>query len=165
MLLSAVPWSARAAREPSVRTLTFDHLHTGERLSVAYAEGGAYLSDALAQVDRVLRDHYSDEVHPIDPALLDLLHEVQRRTGSRAPLQVISGYRSPQTNARLRAQGRGVGTRSLHMRGEAIDIRLADVPSAAIRDVALAMQRGGVGYYAGSDFVHLDVGRVRRWNG
>jgi uncharacterized protein YcbK (DUF882 family) len=78
---------------------------------------------------------------------------------------VISGYRSPQTNARLRAQGRGVGTRSLHMRGEAIDIRLADVSSEAIRDVALAMQRGGVGYYAGSDFVHLDVGRVRRWNG
>lgn len=164
LLLSSLPWSARAGRV-SVRSLSFDHLHTGERLSVDYAEGEAYLPDALARVDHVLRDHYSDEIHPIDPSLLDLLHEVQRRAGSRAPLQVISGYRSPQTNARLRAEGRGVGTRSLHMRGKAIDIRLADVPSAAIRDMALSMQRGGVGYYARNDFVHLDVGRVRRWNG
>jgi uncharacterized protein YcbK (DUF882 family) len=165
LFLCSLPWGARAAQRASVRALAFDHLHTGERLKVVYAEGAAYLPDALAEVDRVLRDHYSDEIHPIDPTLLDLLHEVQRRTGSRAPLQVISGYRSPHTNARLRAQGRQVGKRSMHMQGMAVDIRLADVSSDAIRDVSLGMKRGGVGYYARNDFVHLDVGRVRRWNG
>jgi len=163
MFLCSLPWGARADRLASPRALSFDHLHTGERLKVVYADEGAYLPDALAEVDRILRDHYSDEIHAIDPALLDLLHEVQRRTGSAAPLQVISGYRSPQTNERLRAQGRRVGKRSMHMRGMAIDIRLADVPSEAIRDVSLRMKHGGVGYYARNDFVHLDVGRVRRW--
>jgi uncharacterized protein YcbK (DUF882 family) len=165
LLLHSLPWGARATPIASARALSFDHLHTGERLEVVYAEGPAYLPDALAEVNRLLRDHYSDEIHPIDRALLDLLHELQRRTGSSAPLQVISGYRSPHTNARLRAQGRGVGRRSQHLLGKAVDIRLADVPSDVIRNVSLRMKRGGVGYYARNDFVHLDVGRVRRWNG
>ena len=165
IFLCSLPWGVRADRHASARSLSFDHLHTGERLNVVYAEGATYLPDALAEVDLVLRDHYSNEIHPIDPTLLDLLHEVQRRTGSSAPFQVISGYRSPQTNARLRAQGRQVGKRSQHMLGKAVDVRLADLPSDAIRDVSLSMKRGGVGYYARTDFVHLDVGRVRRWGG
>ena len=102
-------------------------------------------------------------MHAIDPGLLDLLYDVKRRSGTAAPYQVISGYRSRRTNAELRAQGRRVGRRSLHMEGRAVDVRLADVASEALRDLAWSLQRGGVGYYRRSDFVHLDVGRVRRW--
>ena len=154
---------AATREQASQKLLSFEHLHTGEALTLAYAEDGLYFAEALPRVARLLRDHYTDEVHSIDPTLLDLLHEVQRRTGSRAPYQVISGYRSPRTNARLRAAGHRVGARSLHMEGKAIDIRLADVPTATLRDVAWGLQRGGVGYYSRTDFVHLDVGRVRRW--
>ncbi len=160
-----MPSLALAARErgASRRVLSFEHLHTGESLTLAYAEHGVHLPEALPRVAQVLRDHHSGDVHPIDPALLDLLYEVQQRSESRAPYQVISGYRSPQTNERLRVAGRRVGRRSLHMEGRAIDVRLADVPSAALRDAAWSLQRGGVGYYRRPDFVHLDVGRVRRW--
>jgi uncharacterized protein YcbK (DUF882 family) len=110
-----------------------------------------------------LRDHRTGQMHPIDRKLLDLLHEVQRRTGSQAPFEMISGYRSAATNERLRRQGHRVARRSLHMVGKAIDIRLPDLSTRRLRDAAVAMRRGGVGYYARSNFVHLDTGRVRRW--
>jgi uncharacterized protein YcbK (DUF882 family) len=145
------------------RALDFEHTHTGESLSVTYWADGRYVPEALARVDRLLRDFRTGDVHAIDPKLLDLLHELRVSTGASAPYQVISGYRSPETNAMLRAQGRKVGSRSLHMKGEAIDVRLADVPTARVRDVALKLARGGVGYYEKKDFVHVDVGRVRRW--
>jgi uncharacterized protein YcbK (DUF882 family) len=161
-VLAAVPWSAAAGASPP-RTLAFDHLHTGERLNVAYFDAGRYVPDALAAVDRLLRDFRTGDVGPIDPALLDLLHTLRARTGSARPFQIISGYRSPATNAALRRRSSGVAGGSLHMHGKAVDIRLADVPLGALRDAALALRTGGVGYYPGSDFVHVDTGRVRAW--
>lgn len=146
------------------RVLSFSHLHTGERLgAVEYFSGGAYLPDALGAINRLLRDFRSGEVGAMDPALLDLLHGLRGATGSRAPFQIISGYRSPATNDMLRQRSSGVASGSLHMKGQAIDIRLADVPLARLRDAALALRGGGVGYYPGSDFVHVDTGRVRAW--
>lgn len=145
------------------RSLSLDHLHTGESLAIQYVEQGSYVPAALAEIDHHLRDHYNGAVHPIDPKLLDILHAVARETGTRSPFQVISGYRSPETNEMLRKRGGGAARNSMHLQGKAIDIRLSDVDSATIRDVGLALQRGGVGYYEKSDFVHLDTGRVRRW--
>lgn len=149
--------------EPSFRALSFQHLHTGEALSVEYVQAGEYVPEALGAIDHVLRDHYNGAVHPIDPQLLDILHAVTRETGTRSPFRVISGYRSPATNEMLRRNGRGAARNSMHLQGKAIDIRLDDVDTATLRDVGLALGRGGVGYYRKSDFVHLDTGRVRRW--
>jgi uncharacterized protein YcbK (DUF882 family) len=148
---------------PERRSLSFVHLHTGEELSIAYRDGAGYRPDALRRLDRFLRDFRTGEVHRISPGLLDILHAVHSLTGSRAPFQVICGYRSPQTNAQLRSRGRGVALRSLHLEGRAIDVRLDDVATAELRDAGWELQLGGVGYYAASDFVHLDTGRVRRW--
>jgi uncharacterized protein YcbK (DUF882 family) len=145
------------------RVLSFVHTHTGERLSLPYWGDGTYLPGSLSRVESFLRDFRTGERHVIDPALLDQLHELRLATGSSAPFQVISGYRSPQTNSALRAGGGGQASRSLHMQGRAIDVRLADVPSSVLRDAALELGRGGVGYYQAPDFVHVDTGPVRRW--
>ena len=145
------------------RILSFAHPHPGERLTVPYFADGAYLPQGLARLDHLLRDHRTGEEHPIEPALFDLLHDLRLATGTREPFQVISGYRSPKTNATLRSAGRGVAKRSLHMDGRAIDVRLADVTSSTLRDAALELKRGGVGYYRQSDFVHVDTGRFRTW--
>jgi uncharacterized protein YcbK (DUF882 family) len=147
------------------RKLALVNLHTGEELSCAYWRAGAYLPDALADIAKVLRDHRTGEVHPIDPKLLDLLTRLSDRLSADQPFEVISGYRSPKTNAKLHARSSGVATRSLHMQGKAIDVRLPGVPLTKLRDTALGMQAGGVGYYPRSNFVHVDVGRVRRWSG
>lgn len=152
-----------AAASLSTRVLDFAHTHTGERLSVEYFSGGAYLPDALSTVNHFLRDFRTGEVHQIDAGLLDLLHSLTRLTDTSKPFQVISGYRSPKTNVMLRQRSEGVAAGSLHMQGQAIDIRLADIPLAKLRNAALNLQRGGVGYYPASDFVHVDTGRVRRW--
>jgi uncharacterized protein YcbK (DUF882 family) len=148
-----------------VRSLAFDNLHTGERLVTEYWAQGEYIPDALAQVNHVLRDFRSGEVHTIAPQLLDLLAMLHGRLETSAPFSVISGYRSPATNAMLRGENEhsGVASKSLHMQGMAIDIRVTGRPLAGLRDIALAAQAGGVGYYPASDFVHVDVGRVRRW--
>jgi uncharacterized protein YcbK (DUF882 family) len=145
------------------RGLAFANLHTGEKLDLVYRERDGYVPDALASLDRLLRDHRTGEVHPIDPALFDLLFDVRATTGSRGVFEVISGYRSPATNATLRSRSHGVAQRSLHLVGKAIDVRMRGVPTATLRRVALAMKRGGVGFYPGPDFVHLDTGRVRFW--
>ena len=152
-----------AAASLSTRVLDFAHTHTGERLSVEYFSGGAYLPDALSTVNHFLRDFRTGEVHQIDAGLLDLLHSLTRLTDTSKPFQVISGYRSPKTNGMLRQRSEGVAAGSLHMQGQAIDIRLADIPLAKLRNAALNLQRGGVGYYPASDFVNVDTGRVRRW--
>lgn len=157
----ALPGAAFAL--PATRMLRYHHLHTGERLEVEYMRSGEYVPDALASIDHLLRDFRTGDVHPIDPALLDLLHALRYETGSRRPFEVISGYRSPKTNAQLRAHGDGVASGSLHMQGKAIDIRLADVELATLRDAARTLRRGGVGYYPASNFVHVDTGRVRTW--
>ena len=107
--------------------------------------------------------HRTGDVFPIDLKLLDLLTELHRKTGSKVPFQIISGYRSPKTNKLLNAESSGVAKRSMHLDGKAIDIRLADVKLKTLRDTAIAMKRGGVGMYTGSNFVHVDTGRVRYW--
>jgi uncharacterized protein YcbK (DUF882 family) len=145
------------------RLLSLVHTHTGERLTVPYFADGTYLSEGLAALDGFLRDFRTGETHPIEPALFDLLNDLRLATGTRRPFQVISAYRSPRTNAMLREHGRGVAGGSLHLQGRAIDVRLADVETASLRDAALELSRGGVGYYRGPDFVHVDTGRVRRW--
>ncbi len=151
----------RAAAEP--RILHFTHTHTGERLAIEYAREGRYVPDALATVNHFLRDFRTGDVHPIDPELLDLLHALARQTDTARPFDVISGYRSPATNEMLREHSEGVAKNSLHMRGQAIDIRLGDVALPVLRRTAIALGRGGVGFYPASDFVHVDTGRVRAW--
>ena len=156
----------RALASPELRgerVLSFVHTHTGERLALPYWGDGTYLAGNLSRVDSFLRDFRTGERHPIDPALLDQLHLLGLSTGSTAPFQVISGYRSPQTNAALRAGGGGQASRSLHMQGRAIDVRLSDVRSSVLRDAALELGLGGVGFYRTPDFVHVDTGPVRHW--
>jgi uncharacterized protein YcbK (DUF882 family) len=160
-LILAPPARALAAREE--RVLSFFHTHTNDRLTLPYFADGAYLPGSLAQLDSFLRDHRTGERHPIDPGLFDLLHELRQATRTKQAFQVISCYRSPTTNARLRSVGGGVASGSLHLQGRAIDVRLADVPSGVLRDAARELSRGGVGYYRRSDFVHVDTGRVRTW--
>jgi uncharacterized protein YcbK (DUF882 family) len=169
ILLAAAAWplGTAAASVPAgvleTRALSFAHLHTGEHLSLAYFSGGAYLPDALAAVNHLLRDFRTGDVGTMDPALLDVLHVLAHMTGSRQPFQIISGYRSAATNEALHRRSAGVASGSLHMTGQAIDIRLADVALERLRDAALSMRAGGVGYYAASQFVHVDTGRVRAW--
>jgi uncharacterized protein YcbK (DUF882 family) len=156
-----LPAAAHAA--PSARALSFHHLHTGETLTTDYWVDGRPVPGALAEIDRLLRDFRTSEVRPIDVRLLDLLHRVQTRLGTNEPFHIISGYRSPTTNAKLAIHGSGVARRSLHVEGQAIDVR---VPGRSLRDLhgaAVAQKAGGVGMYPRSDFVHLDVGRVRYW--
>jgi uncharacterized protein YcbK (DUF882 family) len=145
------------------RLLSFVHTHTHERLTVPYFADGAYLPDGLSSLSSFLRDFRTGDEHAIDPALCDILNDLRLATGTKRPFQVISAYRSPRTNALLREHSRGVASGSLHLQGRAIDVRLADVSSAVLRDAAVELQRGGVGYYRGPDFVHVDTGRVRRW--
>ncbi len=145
------------------KMISLQNPHTGDRLRLTYFERGLYIEDALEEIDYVLRDYHTGDIHPIDPALLDQLHELKLRLGVSRPFNVISGYRSPETNANLRRHSDGVAKNSLHMQGRAVDIRLDGYHASTIRDAALSMQRGGVGYYSASNFVHLDTGDVRTW--
>jgi uncharacterized protein YcbK (DUF882 family) len=148
---------------PAARSLSFHNLHTGENVKVEYWVDGDYVDAALCAVNNVLRDFRTGDVHPIAPRLLDLLSHLNGRLETNAPFEVISGYRSPKTNAMLHEASSGVASNSLHMQGMAIDIRVPGRSLAALHATALALQAGGVGYYPTSDFVHVDVGRVRRW--
>jgi uncharacterized protein YcbK (DUF882 family) len=154
-----------SARKPyrSARNLAFLNTHTGERLALTYFEEGRYLSDALQEVNYLLRDHRTDDVYDIDTSLLDQLYNLRVMLGINKPFHIISGYRSPYTNALLHEQSDGVATKSLHMQGRAIDIRIEGFSTKRLRNAAIAMQSGGVGYYRRSNFVHLDTGRVRTW--
>jgi uncharacterized protein YcbK (DUF882 family) len=145
------------------RSLSFDNIHTGEKLSIEYWANGGYITNALTTVNHLLRDFRNNQVHAIEPKLLDLLVLLQEKVETRAPFQVISGYRSPATNAMLHAESHGVASKSLHMQGMAIDIRLADCALDRLHSAASSLKLGGVGYYPGPDFVHVDVGRVRYW--
>lgn len=152
-----------SAEAMAPRVLRFNHLHTGEKLAVEYWKGGVYESEGLGVINRLMRDFRTGDVHPIDPALLDQLHDLADLTETRRPFEIISAYRSPATNAALRSHSNGVARGSLHVKGQAIDIRLADIPLTQLKRAALASRRGGVGYYPGSNFVHIDTGRVRTW--
>jgi uncharacterized protein YcbK (DUF882 family) len=140
-------------------------LHTPESLDLEFYRDGAYVPDALAAIQVLLRDYRNGEQHPIDPPLLDYLHDVAQRLGVDPVFHVISGYRSPQTNALLRERSSGVARYSLHLEGRAIDVRLAGIDCAELAERALSIRRGGVGYYRKSDFVHLDTGAFRTWRG
>jgi len=150
--------------DQSAYRLRFYHTHTGERLDIVYRQGNNYDQNSLARINQYLRDYRTGEIREYDPHVLDLLHDLLVAVGHpNAEINVICGYRTPHTNEYLRTHGHGVAKHSLHMQAMAIDIRMPGVPTSELRDAALALQRGGVGYYSASDFVHVDVGRVRRW--
>jgi uncharacterized protein YcbK (DUF882 family) len=153
----------RYHHSPGQRALSFVHTHTGEKLKLTYFEHGNYIKDALHEINYLLRDFRTEEIHPIDTALLDQLFDLKQTLGLNKPFQIISGYRSPFTNAQLRKNSHGVAEHSYHLQGRAIDIRVEGVSSKTIRNTALAMAQGGVGYYPRNNFVHLDSGIVRTW--
>ena len=145
------------------RTLALHNLHTGEKFDEVYFANGRYEPGALREINEILRDHHDGTVHAIDPRLLDLLVHLRQRLGTGSPYEVLCGYRSPETNAMMAAMSDGVAAGSLHMYGQAIDMR---VPGRSLRQVnraALSLKAGGVGYYPSSNFVHVDTGSVRHW--
>jgi uncharacterized protein YcbK (DUF882 family) len=155
-----------ASPNPHEYRLRFYNTHTNERIDVVYRRGETYVPKALGELDRYLRDVRSGEVHRFDPHLFDLLYDLTASLHDiGGEIEVICGYRTPETNEFLRTRSAhsGVALHSLHMLAEAIDIRLSGVPASALRDAALSLHRGGVGYYHDSNFVHVDVGPVRRW--
>jgi len=163
--LLVAPLGGAFAESYRNRSLSFVHTHTGESLLVNYCSDGVYDGACLAQLNHFLRDFRTGDAHDIDPQLLDILFNLQVMADRSAVFEVISGYRSPFTNASLRQHSHGVAEHSLHMEGRALDIRMSNYSTRKLRDYALSLQRGGVGFYAGSDFVHVDTGRVRFWQG
>ena len=165
------PALSQEARAPafnvdtSPRRIALSSIHTGERLDIEYFRDGAYVPQALLAIEGCLRDYRTGDRLAIDPALMDYLHEVARAAGVDPVFSVISGYRSPQTNAMLHERSAGVARHSLHMEGRAIDVRVAGIDCADLAARALDLKRGGVGYYRASDFVHLDTGAFRTWKG
>jgi len=152
-------------RHPESRHIELYNLHTDERLQIEYARAGVYDPAALDKLETLLRDFRTGARHPIDPKLMDYLVEVAAAAGRHPKFSVISGYRSPETNAVLHERSPGVASRSLHMQGRAIDVRLAGIDCADLAAKALGLLQGGVGYYHASDFVHLDTGAFRTWRG
>ncbi len=159
---AAVP-SQAARRLLRPRAVSLHNLHTGEALNTVYWADGRYLPDAVQRIEWLLRDHRTDEVHAVDPRLLDLLVDLQARLHTHAPFEILSGYRSPQTNAMLASLSDGVAQNSLHLDGKAVDIRVPGRGCRYVRAAAMALRGGGVGYYPRADFVHIDTGRIRSW--
>lgn len=148
---------------PEYRLRLF-HTHSGERLDIVYRQGDRYIPEALTRLDHYLRDHRTGDVRHYDPRVFDLLHDLSAKLGQPdSEIDIVCGYRSPWSNEFLRTHGHGVAQHSLHMQAMAIDIRIPGIKTSSLRDAALALGRGGVGYYGKSDFVHVDVGRVRHW--
>jgi uncharacterized protein YcbK (DUF882 family) len=145
------------------RSLALYNTHTGEGLKTVYWSEGEYITESLGAINRILRDHRTDQIKDIDARLLDLLFALRSELEISQPFHVISGYRSAETNARLHAGSSGVAGNSLHVVGRAVDIRTPGTPLPVLRRAAVALKVGGVGYYPKSDFVHVDVGRVRTW--
>jgi uncharacterized protein YcbK (DUF882 family) len=162
-VLAAIPKQNSGPLIKPARFLAFNNLHTGETTKLVYWEKGRYIKGALAEINHILRDHRTNDVARIDTALLDQLFVLHTKLGSRTPFQVISGYRSPKSNSMLHNHSNGVAKKSMHVQGKAIDIRLQDAHLINVRNAALAMNCGGVGYYPESQFVHIDTGRVRHW--
>lgn len=168
-LLCALPAPLRAAvstdrsAKEAPRKLAFYNIHTKEFVEAVYHANGDYQPAGLARINRVLRDHRTGDITPIDHSLLDTLYGISCQLGDCGTFSVISGYRSPTTNAMLRRVTSGVAKNSYHMQGKAIDIRLRGCPTDKLRDVCIQARAGGVGYYRKSNFVHVDVGPVRSW--
>lgn len=163
LLLGSCKTAASASIEPEYR-LRLYHTHTQERLDLVYRRGNHYLPDAIEKLDEFLRDHRTGDVRELAPGLFDLLHDLTLALHDPgAEIDIVCGYRTPGSNAFLRRTSSGVAAHSLHIQGEAIDIRIPGISTSQLRNAALALHRGGVGYYPKSEFVHVDVGRVRRW--
>jgi uncharacterized protein YcbK (DUF882 family) len=155
---------ARAPAKSATYRLRLYHLHTGEHLDVVYRIGDQYIPDGVAELDHFLRDHRTGDVKDYDILEFDLLHDLLAKLGRPdSEIDIVCGYRTPWSNNYLRERSHGVALHSQHMEAKAIDIRIPGIPTAKVRDAALSLQRGGVGYYAQSDFVHVDVGPVRHW--
>jgi uncharacterized protein YcbK (DUF882 family) len=160
----SVPELAKAATSaPNERVLRLYNTHTGESLKSVFWAEGKFIPDALQDINKLLRDHRNDKISQMDPQLLVLLDQVSAKFGDGHVLHVISGYRSPESNAKLRAASGGVAKHSMHMDGKAIDVRLPGGDLAKLHKAALAARGGGVGYYPDSQFVHMDTGRLRSW--
>jgi uncharacterized protein YcbK (DUF882 family) len=155
---------ATVLKQPE-RSIALLNLHTGEQVKATYWAEGQYQADELEVIHRVLRDHRTGDIHAIDENLIDILNLLHQKMNGKQPFHVISGYRSPKTNAMLNKNSSGVAKKSLHMQGKAIDIRLPGRQLSELRKMAQNMKVGGVGFYPGSEFIHLDTGRVRSWNG
>lgn len=162
LMLIASPTPAELSKD-DVRSLRFYHTHTGEELDVTYFYNGIYWPDEIGKVNAFLADWRNGKQRSMDLKLLDILWEIQQVTGNQDRYEVISAYRSPETNALLRSRSKGVAAKSQHIEGKAIDVRLRGLDTRVLRDTAIALKRGGVGYYEQSDFVHIDTGRVRTW--
>lgn len=163
VLISCVLLPLNSTSSVGERSLSFFHTHTHETLEVTYSVGGEYVESALEEINDFLGDFRTGGEMVIDPRLLDLIYDVRASLDSNDTYEVISAYRSPETNEKLRSKSSGVAKKSQHLLGKAIDVRLRNVDSRDLRDAALKIKRGGVGYYKKSDFVHMDTGRVRRW--
>lgn len=161
-IVIASPFDGLALTANQAHPMTFYHTHTGEKLRIDYTCDECSRS-TLNKLNNLLRDFRTGETHPIDPELLHILYLIRQKSGSRGTIEIISGYRSPRTNNLLRSKSKGVASKSLHLKGKALDIRMTDLKTNKLRDTALELQKGGVGYYAKSDFVHIDTGRVRFW--
>jgi uncharacterized protein YcbK (DUF882 family) len=162
----ALPGPLRAAFEtesPKERRLIFFNAHTHEKLDVCYAQGTTYRPEAIVEINKILRDHRTSDIYPIDIKLLDLLWRIRSQAGKDACLHIVSGYRSPKTNRMLRKRSRRVARNSFHMQGKAVDIRVPGLSTKKLRRIAFGLKQGGVGYYPRSKFVHVDTGPVRAW--
>ncbi len=155
--------SSYAASNHASWRVAFRHNHTGDSFSGVYRVGDKYLPEAFERLNYVLRDFRTGEVFPMDPRIVDVISIIQRKTGSNEPLEVLSGYRSPKTNAMLRNASTGVARNSFHMYGQAMDMRMPGYSTRKLRNVAVNLKVGGVGYYTKSNFVHIDTGKVRSW--
>ncbi|MGA8145523.1 MAG: DUF882 domain-containing protein [Candidatus Acidiferrales bacterium] len=161
VLASSATVRARTQQEHRLRLV---HIHTGERLDIAYRRGETYLPDAIAKLDHLLRDFRTGDIHHFDPRLYDLLEDLTVAAGDPGvEIEIVCGYRTPWTNEYLRARTKGVAKNSLHIQAQAIDLRIPTIETQHLREVALSLHRGGVGYYPHSDFIHVDIGRVRQW--
>lgn len=144
--------------------ISFRNQHTGESFSGAYRVGNKYLPDSFSQINKVLRDFRTNEIFPIDPRVIDIIFMIHKKAGINGPIEILSGYRSPKTNARLSTVSTGVAKNSLHMTGQAIDLRLPGFSTRQANRIACKLRAGGVGYYPKSNFIHVDTGRVRHWS-
>ena len=160
LLFSAMPCVGESFE---ARHHKFYNNHTGERLEVTYKKGDHYVPEGLEKIDYILRDHRNEKVHSMDPKLLGFLYDLLKELDYQGEVHIISGYRSPETNERLRKRSSSIAKHSLHMQGKALDFRLPGIDPRMLRDKARAMKRGGVGYYNKLDFIHIDTGRVRVW--
>ncbi|MBX2834638.1 MAG: DUF882 domain-containing protein [Micavibrio sp.] len=156
------PAQASSSKNSTWRT-SFRNEHTGESFSGVYRVGNKYLPDAFERISYVCRDFRTGEVFPMDPRVIDILTVIQQKMGQRGPVSILSGYRSPKTNSSLRKASSGVAKNSFHMYGQALDIRMHGYKTSGIRNIAVGLKAGGVGYYPKSNFVHVDTGKFRTW--